>query len=118
MKKIKDGSKSSETKIKLKIRHTKCRNKKRCILFILVFNYTNTIRCIFCCCLLRAIFFFSYTHISRRDSFFFLLYRDLSFYTNYLGIVIFRFFCAFFSSRRLAFTHLTFDVQFTSQKKV
>lgn len=48
-----------------------------------------------------ALFFFSYTHISRRDSFFFLFYRDLSlsFYTNYLGIVIFRFFCAFFSSR-------------------
>lgn len=64
-------------------------------------------------------FFFSYTHISRRDSFsfFFTLQIYLFFYTNYLGIVIFRFLCAWLSSiyRRLTFTLLTLDVHFTSQ---
>lgn len=58
----------------------KCRNKKRCILFVFAFNYTNTIRCIFCCCLLRAIFFLLHPHITTRQFLFFTLQRFVFLY--------------------------------------
>lgn len=65
-------------------------------------------------------FFLLHPHITTRQFLFFFtlqIYLFFLFYTNYLGIVIFRFLCAWLSSSIGAsrFTLLTLDVQFTSQ---
>lgn len=102
---------------KLNLKYTKSRNKE--MHNSLFSHLTILYDASFVVASISRYFFLLHPHITTRQFLFFfflLLYRFIFlFYTNYLGIVIFRFLCAWLSSisasRRLRFSPSTCNLQ-------